>query len=154
MNEVDINYCLLLDDVNKNIYNGVLSRDEIKYIDKSKESLHVVNSDPSYLPGTHWFVIYINNQYCEIFDSLGKDPKQYGYDLKLFMNKYDKTVYSKKQVQASESNICSIFCIYFCFYRLRGYSFEQIIATFSNDQNNNESMMNTFFIWYLDNYDR
>lgn len=53
MNEIVLNQYLISDDLIRGIYYGVISCNELVKLDITSKSLHIVNTDPSYLPGSH-----------------------------------------------------------------------------------------------------
>lgn len=150
MNEIDIHCYLILDKYISNVYKNVIASDELKQINNESESIFIVNTDPGYMKGTHWVAIYSKRGYCELFDSLGNDPSKYGSDFKQFMNQYETFVYSNIQIQSINSTKCGIFCIYYCYYKARGYSIEQIVDTFSTDTWVNNDLIDLFMQSYKD----
>ena len=42
--------------------------------DNSKAILNIDEADS---PGTHWVALFVNNQTCELFYSLGRNPENY-----------------------------------------------------------------------------
>jgi hypothetical protein len=97
---------------------------------KSYPASGVINTDPSYLPGTHWIAFYIDkNKICYFFDSYGYQPKQYG--LSSQFSKCSKIVYNNKKLQSNSSKVCGYYCIYFIKTISRGIHFKNIIDVFS-----------------------
>lgn len=148
MNEIDVNQYILLDDCAKHIYKGILSSDELANIERPYKSLHIVNTDPSYLSGSHWIAVYSYDDACEIFDSLGNNPEIYSKHFSKFLDEYRQVKYSTVKLQSEDSIKCGIFCIYYSFYRSRGFTLEQIVNTLCKDTEMNESMMDAFIAWY------
>ena len=63
------------------IFGGVYAKDT--YIKTVKqEKLYVVNTDPSWAPGEHWFVVDQTQEPCVVFDSYGAQiprlPQRFG----------------------------------------------------------------------------
>lgn len=148
MNELDINQALILDESINLLYNGILSSNELKLVDKNRESIYIVNIDPSHMPGSHWVVIYVNTNYCEFFDSLGNEPSTYNKHFKDFISNYEMITFSKNKLQSKTSTKCGMYCIYYCYYKARGHNLIQIVNTFSTDQKCNDNMMDAFMRWY------
>ena len=88
MNTFQLAQVLTKDPLTKESFNGVYACDELTSIEINKYlKSFVVNTDPMELPGTHWIVIYFNEQMKgEFFDSHGKDPNHYNKDFLDFMN--------------------------------------------------------------------
>jgi len=53
-------------------FDGVVAADRLP----NEPRLLVCNTDPSYRPGEHWIVIYVDDEgrYGEYFDSFGRPP--------------------------------------------------------------------------------
>lgn len=148
MNELNLNYFLMLDDNIRYLYNGIISSDELNDIDENDERIYIVNVDPSYMPGSHWIVMYTNNYRCEFFDSLGNHPSIYGIHFDSFISKCNSLTFSMNKLQSKTSTKCGMYCIYYCFYKARGYDINQIVNTFTKNQTNNDNMMDAFMEWY------
>ena len=73
MNNTELEEKLFSDHRIRNIVGGVYASDAIPIHVKKRPLLHIVNTDPSYMPGKHWVVIYIGEDgFVEYFDPLGK----------------------------------------------------------------------------------
>ncbi len=73
----------------------------------------IVNMDPSHLPGTHWFALYINYQkrMVQIFDTYGRLPP---LRLQRWLNKLCyRWTYNKRLVQGPLTMLCGGYCIFF-----------------------------------------
>ncbi len=73
----------------------------------------IVNMDPSYLPGTHWFALYLDyrKRYAEVFDSYGRLPP---LRLQRWLNKLCyRWTYNKRLVQGPLTMLCGGYCIFF-----------------------------------------
>lgn len=138
MNGLEIQNILLNDEDIVKLYCGVKAANEMDTISNKIKCLYIVNTQPRYFPGLHWVVIYCNNTLCEFFDSFGNPPSFYGTFFNDFVNKYDICLYSKMKVQQFGSDSCGLFCIYFCYYKSRGYTYNEIMKQFSNDKDVNE----------------
>ena len=58
--------------INRKVFRGVISRDQIALIDKT--GYYIVNLNDSTQPGSHWVVIYVRGSGpLEYFDSFGLD---------------------------------------------------------------------------------
>ena len=144
MNEIDINRYLLSDYHINQLYKGVISSNELFLIEINTQSIHIVNTDPNYLPGTHWIAIYSHGEICEIFDSLGNKPSTYSWRFSDLTNKYQKYIYSTAKLQNNESRLCGVYCIFYCYLKSRGYKIHEIIDYFSRDGEMNDYLMISF----------
>ena len=69
MNNTELEEKLFSDHRIRDIVGGVYASDALPI--HAKPLLHIVNTDPSYMPGKHWLVIYIGEDgYVEYFDPL------------------------------------------------------------------------------------
>ena len=144
MNEIDINRYLVMDDKIKSIYKGIISSNELFTIEKDIKSLYIVNTDPNYLPGSHWVAVYSYNGTCEIFDSLGNKPSKYNRDFYKFLNDYKKSIYSIVKLQNDESKLCGAYCIYYCYLKSRNFTLNEIVNTFSSNKLMNDYLVSNF----------
>ena len=79
MNTFQLAQVLMKDLLTKESFAGVYACDELTSIKINKyPKLFMVNTDLMELPGTHWIVIYFNEQMKgEFFDSYEKHPIHY-----------------------------------------------------------------------------
>ena len=71
MNNTELEEKLFSDHRIRDIVGGVYTSDALPIHAKKRSLLHIVNTDPSYMPGKHWLVIYIGEDgYVEYFDPL------------------------------------------------------------------------------------
>lgn len=90
----------------------------------------VVNLDPSYLPGSHWVALRLaasKKIITEYFDSYGRDPNE-AIQSYLGVN----YIAQSKQLQSATSTICGQWCMYYIWFRCRGYTLTEIVAQFKN----------------------
>lgn len=96
----------------------------------------------------HWFVIYCCDKSIEIFDSLGfLDTKGcVPNNLLLFIHSHigTKNFKASHTVQPPDSQLCGIYSLYYILMRDKGYTFEQIMDTFSKDLKENDLLMQRF----------
>ena len=52
------------------VFGGVYAKDTYRQVPKQAK-LYVVNTDPSWSPGEHWFVVDHTQEPCVVFDSYG-----------------------------------------------------------------------------------
>ena len=75
MNKTEFEEKLFSDHRIRDIVGGVCASDAIPIHVKKRPLLYIVNTDPSYIPGEHWVVIYIGEDgSVEYFDPLPEVP--------------------------------------------------------------------------------
>lgn len=127
---------------------GVFSIDNLP--ESVSESIYFINSDPSYLPGMHWICVYFpKNSPAEFFDSLGHAPNYYSQKLSLFMK--NTFIYNTRRLQAYNSNTCGLYCLFFLYYRIRGYSFSEILENFTPNLDINDKIVIDFYLKKVSN---
>ena len=107
---------------NKCRFNGVYSRDKLPRI---RDRAYVINPDEYSDIGTHWIVLYVQNNDVTYFDSFGVDhtPKE----IKSFIgNKNIKA--NIFRIQAHDSIMCGYFCTGFIDFMLA----RKILTDFTN----------------------
>jgi hypothetical protein len=102
-------------------------------------NLAIVNCCNQNLPGQHWVAICQTSQdTLEFFDSFGQTPSMYNLQAKLPTSQY--IVLNPMTLQNIGSEVCGHYCLYYCYYKARGYSMDQLLnQNFSNDTLNNDS---------------
>ena len=117
---------------NKN-YGGVFSCDSLPTKKVLKNKYYIVNTERinSTRVG-HWVVLYFRADSCEFFDPLANKIQEYNKLIVDFMRKNcsGKLSYSTVQIQANSSDKCGQFCLFFCYMRCEGESFEHILGYF------------------------
>lgn len=105
--------------------------------------LLIVNCCNRNLPGEHWVAVcQTSPNEIEFFDSFGQQPILYNLEAKL--PSAQRIVYNTKQLQSVDSQVCGHYCLFYCYYRARGYSMNQIVSRhFSRDTSNNDSFVFT-----------
>ena len=141
MNTNELKEYMLRDDFISQQYGGVVALNEIPTkIDKP--SIYIVNSDPNYLPGTHWYAVYFN-QVSEHFDSAGFDPCE-PLTNQLIANSF-KFRYNTNRVQNYYTETCGLFCLFYSYFRCRSFTFVEIMDMFSNNLELNENIVKSFY---------
>ena len=117
MNALTLEECLKKDMYTKNIFKGVLARDEVP-TKISFPSCYIINTKPRKHPGEHWLAIYYEkNKVATFFDSYAQEPKV--YKLKSFLSKTSKDYnYNKIRVQG-KSSFCGYYCLLFLLLKAR-----------------------------------
>ncbi len=113
---------------------GVFSADTLP-THMPARSLAIVNCCKQHLPGIHWLAVSRgDNGTLEVFDSFGLPPHVYNILLPL------ATVMSHNtcRIQSFDSEVCGQYCLYYCYFKARGYDINDIISIFSSDYHNND----------------
>ena len=132
---------MLRDPYIRQYFGGVVALDQLPKVIK-KPSMFIVNTDPSSLPGRHWLVVFFT-RINEHFDSAGFYPiKPIEAELIAHGPRFQ---YNNTRVQAFHSETCGLFCLFYCYFRSRGYSFSQIMNMFSNNLIVNEHLVKYFY---------
>lgn len=141
MNTEQLAWYMLQDPFIRRYYGGVLAIDELPIVVK-KPTVFIVNTDPIALPGTHWVVLFMDT-ICEHFDSAGFTPRD-GFDIYLTA-KGPRYIYNDTRLQNINSSTCGLFCLFYCYFRCRGYSFADILNMFSSNLQLNEIIVRSFY---------
>ena len=98
---------------NEESYLNTFSKDEISLIENNKSI--IFNLQNSNQPGSHWIALSRNNNNIYIFDSfgIGYIPKNI---YKIYKN-FD-IITNIYRIQDINSNLCGLFCILFCLYKV------------------------------------
>lgn len=121
--------------------------DELKYFKRPLFS--IINVEPSNLPGSHWIALYAGKKsnVLEVFDTAGN--VKHGYDH--YIDNYAtlnnlKIVRNNYILQSFDSVMCGYFCIYFLFYKNKGYKYGSVLNLFKiDDTKHNENKVKSFF---------
>ena len=107
-------------------------------------SMAIVNCCNNNLPGMHWIALYQGDK-MEVFDSFGLPPQAYNLQLP----QAAAVTYNAKQIQSNYSVVCGQYCLYYCYFKARGYGINDIISVFSNDYfSNDDYVYNTVLKLY------
>lgn len=100
-----------------NIFGGVYAKDT--YIKTAKqEKLYVVNTDPSWAPGEHWFVVDHTQEPCVVFDSYGaQSPSS---SSAFWQGTLGAAYFFDNALQGPTTNVCGDYCIFYVFLRATG----------------------------------
>jgi hypothetical protein len=118
-------------------FQGIRAADKLPDILQSGQSL-IFNASDSNEPGTHWLCLY-QNPACvlEMFDSCGNCPDT--YNLKGKLPQYGAIIYNTKKLQGRNSSLCGVYCMYYLFYKCRGYPTSKIVDDpFTKDYDQND----------------
>ena len=118
---------MLKDPCIRQCYGGVIALDEVPKVKLHTKTVYIANTDPSYQKGQHWILVWYHD-IPEYFDPLGHFPPP-EIEESLFLN--GRAFYrSIRQVQPSFSLKCGEYCLFYAYYRARGYSMEKIMEKF------------------------
>ena len=110
---------------------GVFGCDELANI--TQQGCLIVNTDPSYMSGTHWISIIIKPKCVNYYDPLSlnfwsSDPNISNFLIKLKRDLYINSV----PVQTLSSPYCGHHCVTFCYIMMmKNISFRQFLNFFS-----------------------
>ena len=94
-------------------FGGVYAKDTFIQASKQKK-LYVVNTDPSWSPGEHWFVVDHTQEPCIIFDSYGaKSPTS---SSKFWQGALGTAYYFNDTLQGATTNVCGDYCVFYVFF--------------------------------------
>ena len=132
---------MLRDPYIRQYFGGVVALNQLPTI-ITKPSIYIVNSDPISLPGRHWLAVYFT-QVNEHFDSAGFYPnKTLENELIAHGPQFQ---YNDARVQAFHSDTCGQFCLFYCYFRCRGYTFREVMNMFSDNLLVNEHIVKYFY---------
>ena len=124
---------------------GCFAANELSNLMVKSPCFLIVNLDKRYMAGSHWIAVGVFKNKLEIFDPLGFDlfswPK-ISCDLLYFLHKYSfsRKVLVSKRIQASKSQNCGLYCIYYVIRR-RFQSFKSLQSIFSSNCSLNDSIL-------------
>ena len=109
----------------------VLAADEMHEYAR-EPGIYIVNTQPHWKRGAHW-VVFSNfgaKTKPEFFDSLGRSPYHYGFEINCHHNTWP--------IQSNNSKLCGEYALYYVVKHLRGQSLDKICNSFSRDVNVND----------------
>lgn len=151
MNTAQLYIAMKSDKYISNEMGGVYAGNNLPLIVNDKPKIFIVNLDPNFLPGTHWVVIYcLPNGICEYFDSLGNPPSKL---LTTFLvNNSVQYAFGERRLQGFLDS-CGMFCLFWCYYRTRGFSFQEILNKFGTNVHINDVTVIRFYRKHFPNAD-
>ena len=149
MNTLQIKHVLISNPVTEKYFKGVFLKDALKEIE-NKPKLIICNTDTSLGKGEHWILIYFrDDDVVEFFDSLGKDPSDYGSEFINFMAKYSSNcIFTTQRIQLIKSDLCGQYCCFYAHKRCQGFDMKFILNNFPSPD-----VINLFSKIYLKKYD-
>ena len=125
MNTNEIDTILYADCYTRPFYGGTWALDKIPE-SKNKTACYVINTAPSWHPGTHWIAIFATPSKKEYFCSYGSSPQP--ELLPLLGSHYTSNT---EIIQDLRSDLCGQYCILYLLSKCRGYSLKEFILSFS-----------------------
>lgn len=147
MNTLEIDKCLKTNKNTKKIYKETFASNEFPLKKFRKKVLFVLNTQPSWMKGEHWVVIYINKKNLEFFDSAGRDLSDFPSFKKILIFYSDKKILSNKiQIQTFSSDICGEISCLFCLAKSRNLKIKEFVNYFNkkNLYDNNHLVIDYF----------
>lgn len=114
-------------------YKGIYARNELCFIELEYPALYIVNTAHSFEKYGHWVVFFVTDKgMIEYFDSLAIKLCSRHVNFRNFVLSKNKTFSeSKIRIQSQMSFSCGLFCLYFCYFRVRKFSLSCILNHFS-----------------------
>lgn len=140
-----ISYFLSMDSYTSKCFRGFAMSDFGELPGKkTRKCLYILNTDHSSGPGKHWCLLFVEKRNADFFDPLGMSPDVYNF--RHFLHGY-KIKYNTSQVQGMFSKVCGYHCLFFAYYRCRGYSMEAILDMYEIDNTDwNDKMVVSFML--------
>ena len=143
MNADQIRRFILKDPIARTFFGGVVSSNNIPRASPSqKPKFYIVNTDPDYKPGEHWVVLW-NDHISNYFDPTGRFPF---FEAEAALKR--PWIWNSTRVQPLFSNKCGLFCLYFVYYKSRGYSMTDIVKSFFKWLRLNDKKVEKFYKFY------
>jgi len=141
MNAGEIESALRSDKFVDGVLVGVFAADQLPQ--KEFPGAYVVNTDESNQPGQHWVAFYTEKDTTECFDSYGQNPGKYSEKIKEWLEE-TYSVVQDDRLQSSDSTVCGQYCMYFILLRAYGYSFQDIMSSFTKNTAFNDKFVCKF----------
>ena len=128
MNTKQLYFALSNNKITKGKFDGIFSKDTLQDI-VTRPELIICNTDPSDKPGQHWVLFFFDKKgNVEFFDSLGKPLRFYGKEFVMFAKMFSKNIkQNTKRIQPEKSALCGVYCLYYAYYRCKGYGMKCIL---------------------------
>lgn len=130
-----------------NPFKGVYAGDrasEIKCLMKKEPCFAIINVAPAHHPGLHWVLLFKppNKRKMVFFDSFALSPAQYNSNVVRAVEHFSSFThfpgkfYSlKRAIQADDSTLCGLYCIFFAYYLNAGESINTLSKLFTTSKN-------------------
>lgn len=141
MNTSQLLCCINCSPVLKTSILGVFAADQLPK-DLRFPCGFIANTDDHLNDGRHWCSFYSpNSTTIEYFDSFGKSIDYFNTYFSKYTSVFDNIVVNFKQLQSDYSDLCGMYCLFFLLQRINGVSFHDIVYSFSNDSDYNDSVV-------------
>lgn len=146
MNAVEINDYVNQVPETVRYFKGVYSSDNMPT--SKTPYCFIVNSEPSDQPGDHWLAFWVNDKSVEFFDSYGRSPwnPMFGSSFSSFVGDR-KCFYNTVILEGIFSKTCGQFSIYYTCLRCLGFSYDEILNSFSANVIVNDKLVKNFISW-------
>jgi hypothetical protein len=143
MDTDEIDAIMHTDKVAKRMYGGTVSIDNIpKYV--KFPVCFIVNTSPSWHPGTHWVAVFASKNSKEYFCSYGSEPLP---EIKKILG--NSHMRKQSMFQSVNSDLCGQYCILYLLCKCRGFSYKKFASCFSPNQHLNDEMVGQVFKKYI-----
>lgn len=117
----------------KDIFKGVFPSDELPHLIPPYS--FIANVDSHSKPGSHWVAFYAKNDVIEFFDSYGRSPysSMFSESFGNFISNWPRCIYNSRILEGFLSSTCGQFCIFYLCSRSRGYTFNTVVESLSNN---------------------
>lgn len=146
MNTLEIRRILSNNRLTKRCFRGVYSADMIPNRVNNKPASYVINTDPSYAPGTHWVAVHLPSRGpAEFFDSFGRAPFIKSFAT-FIANNSKGHIHNKVELQDRTSFMCGKYCCLYLLDRCSGKSMKHFVNRFiANMPEVNDRIANFLF---------
>lgn len=150
MNNIEITKVLSKNRLTKNCFRGVFPIDRIPNRVYKKPASYVINTDPSYAPGTHWVAIHFpkgRRSPAEFFDSFGRAPFNKKF-IEFLTNNSERYIYNVRELQNRFSLMCGKYCCLYLLDRCSGKKMKDFINRFKKNMSStlsNDRTVNFLF---------
>ena len=136
MNKLELETYMTADCRISSDYGGMVPKDFLS-LQTVKPSFYMINQDTSDIAGSHWIAMF-HDTMTEYLDPLVKTPdEEFVSYLTLQSERY---IFNNRRSQCRVSNLCRQYCLFYCYFRSRGYSMQDILGMF--DESNLLTMIN------------
>lgn len=145
MNTIEVENFLKRDKFARKIFKGVVAIDQLNFNNIRKPSAFVVNTDPSYRSGEHWFaIIFPKYGQIEYFDAYGLSPINKEIR-EIWLTNKNKFIINRNKIQSINSTNCGKYAIFYIYLRARNIPIKKIKHFFSNDKLYNDKFIDKLF---------
>ena len=120
-------------------FHGVYGRDEFIQ-QKLRDGTYIVNTQPIVLPGEHWFVVDIRNNFAIIFDSYGFiSPVSSSLDIIDHIRTQREQIFINSiPFQSLDTNVCGDYCVFYILCVNQGSKFHDIMNSLFSSPNSHQ----------------